>query len=94
MVQVTRCGITCIILRIMNATSVSQSMGSPNQAPSTDVGFVSLTKCLVDTSEAKPHCPECKAEIDFSRDIEWLGPTAFICRFCEKVIELDRILDF
>ena len=77
----------------MNAASVSQYMQAPNQAPSTDAGFASLTKSLVDTSGAKPHCPECNAEIDFSKDIEWLGPTAFICRYCENVIELHRIMD-
>jgi hypothetical protein len=83
-----------MILWIMNAVSVSQHMKAPNQAPSTDVSFVSLTKSLVNTSEAKPHCPECNAEIDFSQDIEWLGPTAFICKSCEKAIDLHLVVEF
>lgn len=82
-----------MILWIMNALSVSQRMEAPNQAPSTDVAFVSLTRSLVNTSGARPHCPECNAEIDFSHDIEWLGPTAFICRSCRNVIELHRVVE-
>jgi hypothetical protein len=69
----------------------SRDMPSPNQAPSADIGFVSLTRALVDSSAPKQHCPECDAKIDFSEDIEWMGPTAFLCRSCKQVIELDKV---
>jgi hypothetical protein len=84
-------GITCIILRIMYNPLTSKGMPNPNQAPSVEVGFNSLTRNLVDSTGPKPRCPECDAEIDFSEDLEWMGPTAFLCKMCEQVIELDRI---
>ena len=83
-----------MILWIMSVVSISQRMKALNQAPPEDVNFVSLTRSLVNTSETKPHCPECNAEIDFSQDIEWLGPTAFICKSCEKAIDLHRVVEF
>ncbi|MHA2068069.1 MAG: hypothetical protein ACXABY_27225 [Candidatus Thorarchaeota archaeon] len=84
-------GIIYIILRIMYAPSPSKGMQSPNHTPSVDIGFVSLTRSLVDSTRPNPLCPECEAEIDFSEDLEWMGPTAFQCRTCEEVIELHRI---
>ncbi|MFW9968444.1 MAG: hypothetical protein ACFFEA_14945 [Candidatus Thorarchaeota archaeon] len=84
-------GITCIILRIMCNPSTSKGMANQNQAPSVEVGFNSLTRNLVDSTGPKPRCPECDAEIDFSVDLEWMGPTAFLCKRCEQVIELNRI---
>ena len=82
-----------MILWIMNAAFVSKCMQAPNQPRPTDAGIASLTRSLMDTSGAKLHCPDCNAEIDFSQDIEWLGPTAFICKQCERIIELHRIVD-
>jgi hypothetical protein len=84
-------GIIRIILRIMYDPPTPRGMQSPNQAPSADIGFVSLTRSLVDIVGPKHHCPECDTEIDFSDNLEWMGPTAFLCKACERVIELHRI---
>jgi hypothetical protein len=84
-------GITCIILRVMYRATPSKSMQSPDQAPSVDIGFVSLTRTLVDSEEPKNHCPECDAEIDFKGELEWTGPSAFLCKACEQVVELHRL---
>jgi transcription initiation factor IIE alpha subunit len=45
----------------------------------------------MDSSSPKYHCPECDAEINFGENMEWMGPTAFLCRACKKVIELDEV---
>jgi hypothetical protein len=66
-------------------------MQSSNQPPTVDIGFVSLARTLIDSSAQKHHCPDCDAEIDFTVDLEWMGPTAFLCKACKHVIELDRI---
>ncbi|MHA2071772.1 MAG: hypothetical protein ACW985_08300, partial [Candidatus Thorarchaeota archaeon] len=85
------CGITNIILQVIYAPLTSRDMQSPNQSPSVDISFVSLTRTLIDSSVPKHRCPECNAEIDFSEDLEWMGPTAFLCKACKHVIELERI---
>lgn len=68
-------------------------MQSPDQSPSTEIGFVSLTRNLVKSDRPNPTCPECGEDIDFSIELEWMGPSAFVCNKCEEVIELHRIED-
>jgi len=56
------------------------------------VRFESLTRTLLNPLHPdSPRCPECGHDIDFTKDIEWMGPTAFLCKECGRVIEIKEL---
>ncbi|MHA2603202.1 MAG: hypothetical protein AM324_013855 [Candidatus Thorarchaeota archaeon SMTZ1-83] len=56
------------------------------------IKFESLTRTLLNPLHPDtPECPDCGHEIDFTRDIEWVGPTAFLCSNCGRIIEISEL---
>ncbi|MGY5876675.1 MAG: hypothetical protein RTU30_13085, partial [Candidatus Thorarchaeota archaeon] len=63
-----------------------------NTKDKSGIGFISITKILLDLSYDFTHtCPECGLSLDFRERYEWYGPTAFICPYCERIIHLDEL---
>ncbi|MHA2380441.1 MAG: hypothetical protein ACXADO_10305 [Candidatus Thorarchaeota archaeon] len=57
--------------------------------------FESITRALRNPfNPDAPYCPKCEHLIDFSEDLKWMGPTAFVCKNCGEIIELSELKGF
>ena len=56
------------------------------------IGFISITKILIDPSFEPPTtCPGCGLKLDFREKYDWYGPTAFTCPYCKRITHIEEI---
>jgi hypothetical protein len=54
--------------------------------------FQSVTRLFLASEESKSiFCPHCGALLNFSIEIEWMGPDAFLCNSCHKLLHMSLI---
>ncbi|MGY5859867.1 MAG: hypothetical protein RTU63_10900 [Candidatus Thorarchaeota archaeon] len=60
-----------------------------------DVGrkkFQSVTRIFLTSEKSKDiFCPHCGSPLNFGIEIEWMGPDAFLCGSCDKLLHMSLI---
>ena len=62
---------------------------------STDTGrkkFQSVTRIFLTSDKSKGiFCPHCGNLLNFGVEVEWMGPDAFLCGTCDKLLHMSLI---
>ncbi|MGY5872951.1 MAG: hypothetical protein RTV72_11940 [Candidatus Thorarchaeota archaeon] len=54
--------------------------------------FQSVTREFLSSEKSKTmNCPGCGTPIDFKLGVEWMGPDAFLCGSCDKLLHMSLI---
>ena len=54
--------------------------------------FQSVTRIFLASEKSKDiFCPYCGNPLNFSSEVEWMGPDAFLCTSCEKLLHITLI---
>ena len=54
--------------------------------------FQSVTRIFLTSKKSKEiFCPHCGNPLNFGIEIEWMGPDAFLCNSCEKLLHISLI---
>jgi hypothetical protein len=60
-----------------------------------DVGvkkFQSITRIFLTSEKSKAiFCPHCGSVLNFGIEVEWMGPDAFLCSNCDKLLHMSLI---
>ena len=54
--------------------------------------FQSVTRIFLASDKSKDiFCPYCGNPLNFSSEVEWIGPDAFLCTSCDKLLHISLI---
>jgi len=54
--------------------------------------FQSVTRIFLASEKSKTiSCPYCGNALNFDEEIEWMGPDAFLCGSCDKLLQISLI---
>jgi len=54
--------------------------------------FQSVTQIFLTAQKSRAiFCPHCGNALNFDVDIEWMGPDAFLCGSCDKLLHMSLI---
>ncbi len=54
--------------------------------------FISVTRMFLSSEKSRDvFCPYCGNPLNFESDVEWMGPDAFLCTSCEKLLHISLI---
>jgi len=55
--------------------------------------FQSVTRIFLASEKSKDiFCPHCGSVLNFGAEVEWMGPDAFLCGTCDKLLHMSLIL--
>jgi len=54
--------------------------------------FQSVTRIFLASEKSKDiFCPHCGSVLNFGVEVEWMGPDAFLCGTCDKLLHMSLI---
>ena len=54
--------------------------------------FQSVTRIFLTSNKSRDiFCPHCGNKLNFEVEIEWMGPDAFLCGTCDKLLHMSLI---
>ncbi len=54
--------------------------------------FRSVTREFLSSEKSRDlRCPSCGSPIDFNAGVEWMGPDAFLCVTCDRLLHMSLI---
>ena len=54
--------------------------------------FQSVTRIFLSSEKSRDiFCPHCGTKLNFEAEIEWMGPDAFLCGTCDRLLHMSLI---